>query len=425
MKAMFSFLTGRKALFQQSLQEAIPDLDRLLADPAEALEHGDITIGPEKNYLWPTLLTLLVVIPLWIGTVVTTILRLPAPGLGTLIWGLVATAPLVIVSFFLLAKWFRGGPCVLSKTGAAFTLRRNTVFCPWALFDTPGRPVPMIMVQRPPDLLAVLPLQSQRCVMAVLPVSPHAVPLAEARRDDVVVAQGTEAGTWQFKFRSAHEAELRGFVVAADELGGLLLHLGRALGPATRIQEPEVASEASLTATMDEKGWLTVTISRVTFPPVCCDCGIATASTQAFRGYMPFLHQLTRGQVDLTLPVPVCAACQIAGKRRFRKAFWKAYMIAFAIGLVAGFSTGGIVAITMGKPFLAGGLIFLFLGGLTSLFIGWFVGRGAAEKAALPVQLKRFLPNRGTIAIRFRKQEYAEQVLAVNGGSTHLLANRG
>jgi hypothetical protein len=416
MKALFSFLTGRRALFQQSLQQAIPDLDRFLADPAETLARGDITIGPERNYLWPTLLTLLLVIPLWILAVVTIIAGLPAPGLGLLIWALVATAPLVIASFLLLAKWFRGGPCVLSKTGVAFKLRRKTVFCPWALFDTPGRPVPLTMTQRPPDVLAVLPLQSQRCVSALLPISPKAVSLVEARKDDVVVGQGTEASTWQFKFASAHEAEVRGFVVVADELGGLLLHLGRALGPGTRSQESETGSGASLAVTMDEKGWLTVSISRITFPPVCCDCGVATASTQAFRGYMPFLHQLARGQVDLTLPIPVCGACQIAGKRRFRKAFWKAYLMVFVIGVIGGFSTGGIIAIAIGKFFLAGGFIGLFLGGLVSLFIGWFVGRGAAQKVALPVQLEHFLPNKGTVAIRFRRPEYAEQVLAASGG---------
>jgi hypothetical protein len=230
----------------------------------------------------------------------------------------------------------------------------------------------------------------------------------------VVVAQGTEAGTWQFKFRSAQEAELRGFVVAADELGGLLLHLGRALGPGTRSPKSEVGSGASLAATMDEKEWLTVSISRVAFPAVCCACGVATASTQVFRGYMPFLHQLARGQVDLTIPIPVCNACQVANKRRFRKAFWKAYLVVFVIGAIGGFAIAGIIAIVSGKFFLAGGFIGLFLGGLVSLFIGWFVARGAAQKAALPAQLERFLPGKGTVAIRFRRPEYAEQVLAAN-----------
>jgi hypothetical protein len=113
--SLFGFLTGRRALFQQSLRQAIPDLDRLLAHPAETLGHGDITIGPERNYLWPTLLTLLLVIPLWVCGLVAITLRLAAPGLGPLAWGLVATAPLVIVIFLLLVRLFRGGPCVLSR----------------------------------------------------------------------------------------------------------------------------------------------------------------------------------------------------------------------------------------------------------------------------------------------------------------------
>jgi hypothetical protein len=416
--SLFGFLSGGRALFQQSLREAIPDLDRLLAHPAETLGHGDITIGPERNYLWPTLLTLLLVIPLWVGGVVAITLRLQAPGLGPLVWGLVATAPLVIVTFLLLVRLFRGGPCVLSKTGVAFKLGRKTVFCPWALFDTPGRPVPLIAVQRPPDVLAVLPVQSQRCVSVALPLCPQAVSLVEARRDDLVVAQGARAGTWQFKFRSAHEAELRGFAVSADELAALLLHLGRALGPGTGTQEPEVGSRASPAATRDKDGWITVSLTRVTFPSLCCDCGVATASAQAFRAFMPFLQQLTQGQVDLRLPIPVCDACQIVNKRRFRAVFWKTYLVVFGLGVFSGFAVGGILASATGDSFLAGGLAGSFLSGLGSLFIGWFVGRGAAHKAAMPARLERFLPKKGTVAIRFRRPEYAEQVLAANGGST-------
>lgn len=416
--SLFGFLAGRRALFQQSLRRAIPDLDRLLAHPADVLGRGDITIGPERNYLWPTLLTLLLVIPLWVGGVVAITLRLAAPGLGPLLWGLAATAPLVIATFLLLVRLFRGGPCVLSKTGVAFRLRRRAVICPWALFDTPGRPVPLIAVQRPPDVLAVLPVQSQRCVNAVLPLCPQAVSLVELRRDDSVVARGARAGIWQFRFRSAHEAELRGFAVSADDLAGLLLHLGRALGPGTKGQESEVESRASPAATMDKDGWITVSLTRVAFPPLCCTCGAATASAQAFRGYMPLLKQLTQGQVDLRLPIPVCDACQIANKRRFRKAFWKTYLMVFILGVVVGFSAGGILAIAVGNAILPGGIIGGFLGGLVSLFVGWFVGRGAAQKAAMPAQLERFLPKLGTVAIRFHRPEYAEQVLAANGGST-------
>jgi hypothetical protein len=414
---LFSFLAGRRALFQQSLRQAIPDLDRLLAHPAETLGHGDVTIEPERNYLWPTLLTLLFVIPLWVWGLVAITLRLPAPGLGPLFGGLAATAPLVIVAFLLLVRLFRGGPCVLSRAGVTFKLRRKTVFCPWALFDTPGRPVPLIAVQRPPDVLAVLPMQSLRCVRVTLPLCPQAVPLVEARKGDRVVAQGTRASSRQFKIRSDHEADLSGFAVSADELAGLLLHLGRALGPGTGSQDSEVGNRVSPAATPDEKGWITVSLTRVVFPLVCCDCGVATASTQAFVGYMPFLHQVAQGQVDLRLPIPVCGACQIANKRRFRKAFCKAYLTVFVLGVVGGFAVGGILASAAGNAFLASGIVGVFLCGLVSLFIGWFVGRGAAQKAAMPARLERFSPKKGTVAIRFRRPEYAEQVLETNDGS--------
>jgi hypothetical protein len=168
---------------------------------------------------------------------------------------------------------------------------------------------------------------------------------------------------------------------------------------------------------MDKDGWITVSLTRVTFPSMCCDCGATTTSVQAFRGYMPFLHQLSQGQVDLRLPIPVCDVCQIAIKRRLRKAFCMAYLMVFGLGVVVGFSLGGILASVAGAFFVAGGFAGSFLGGLVSLFIGWFVGRRAAQNAAMPAQVERFLPKNGTVAIRFRRPEYAEQVVAANGGS--------
>jgi hypothetical protein len=133
---------------------------------------------------------------------------------------------------------------------------------------------------------------------------------------------------------------------------------------------------------------------------------------------MPFLRQLTQGQVDLRLPIPVCDSCQVANKRRFRKAFCKAYLMVFGLGVVVGFVVGGILAAAAGTSLLAGGIAGSFLVGLVSLFVGWFVGRGAAQKGAMPARLERFLPKKGTVAIRFRRPAYAEQVLAANGGST-------
>jgi hypothetical protein len=130
---------------------------------------------------------------------------------------------------------------------------------------------------------------------------------------------------------------------------------------------------------------------------------------------MPFLHQLAQGQVDLSLPIPVCDGCQSASKRRFRKAFWTAGM-GFVLGVVGGFAVGGLIVIAVGGSFLVGGSISGFLGGLVSLLIGWSTAREAAQKA-MPAQLERFLPKKGTVAIRFRRPEYAEQVLAANDGA--------
>ena len=427
--AFVSFLTGKSVLFQKSLQQAVPDLQRLLSEPVRTLECGDITIGPEGNCLFSILLTLVTVFPLWVVSAFASSLLCPAVKQGPLVWSLFEV-PLVMFSFLLIQRLSRGHPCILTKTGVQFQSTRETVFCPWALFNAPGQPTPVIAVRRLPGVLRLLPWQSQRCVSVLLPICPQAVSSVESRQHDMVTAQGTEVRARQFKLKSDHEAELRGFVVSAEVLGGLLLHLGRALaGPASggvvsgkvTTDNSQLAThysrekQVSPAATRDKNGWITVSITRVSFPSLCCDCGALTTTTQAFRGEMPFLHQLVKGQVSLWLRIPVCDACQHANQRQSRKAFWKRFLFIFgANGVGGGLLLGTMIGIR--SPWRLDPvppIICAIFVGLASLPFALLRGRRASGKVS-PVSLQRFMYKEGTVALRFRRPAYAEHVLAVN-----------
>ena len=83
------------------------------------------------------------------------------------------------------------------------------------------------------------------------------------------------------------------------------------------------------------------------------------------------------------------------------------------IGAGGGFLVGAVITLLDGDPKLFPILpIFLsFSAGLVSLLFAWFLGKRAAGKVSAPVQLQRYLPEKGTVDVRFRRSEYAEQIL--------------
>lgn len=111
--------------------------------------------------------------------------------------------------------------------------------------------------------------------------------------------------------------------------------------------------------------------------------------------------------------VPVCKACQAASNTQYRKAFRQTFLLVLGIGTGGGFLLGTSLALLDGDPkhWAIWAVLFSIPAGLVSLLFAWFISKRVAGKASRPVQLQRYLPEEGTVDLRFRRSEYAEQVL--------------
>jgi hypothetical protein len=412
-------------LSQKPLRRAVPDLDHLLADPADYFRYQEVTIGPWRRWAGGIGLGIL----LWLGLMAISgiILGLtggnPAGPVGQFRYAVLVIV-LPPVCLLLGMYWMRGGSCVLNAAGARLLHGGIEVFCPWSLFSAPGQPI-------------IHPIDGRN--QFELPVTAAAVPLVEARGHDLIIAQGMAIKTRQLHFRSPQEVSLRSlYRVKPDELAWLLLQLGRSLGCSTsalkewpaqghyqgHVQSYQPAEDLAvgqiapaLPAVREKDGWITVSLTRLGFPPWCCNCGAPTTSTQAFRAFTPFLR-LGRflnieGAEHVWVHVPVCKACQDGTRRRYRKAFWRTFLLVVGIGAGGGFLAGTLLALVHGDPKLFPLIpgVFSFLAGSASLFFAWFLAIWAAGKGSAPVQVQRYLPDKGTASLRFRRTEYAEQIL--------------
>jgi len=83
-----------------------------------------------------------------------------------------------------------------------------------------------------------------------------------------------------------------------------------------------------------------------------------------------------------------------------------------------GFAAGVVLAARAGDPaaFAALPLFFAVFSGVVSLSFGWLIAKGSAQRATMPVELERYRPSKGTVAIRFRNPAYALQVLEATRG---------
>lgn len=396
---------------QKPLDRVVGDLEQLLVDPADYFRYQELSIGPWRR--WGSGLSLALL--LWFGLFVFMGLSAlevnpPDPVKHFLIAALLLSGPLC---FWAAMHWLRGGSCVLDAAGARFVHRGVEVFCPWSLFSGPGQ--------------AIIHSHRGRNRME-LPVAAEAVPLVEARRNDVAFAYGMTIKTRQLRFRSADEAILKDlYRVKPDELAWLLLHLGRSLGssPALRQNasgrqaENEAVEEtaSSPPAVLGADGWMTVRLTRLVFPPRCCACGAATTERQTFRAFTPLLR-LGRflnleGSEHFCLDIPVCPTCRREARRRYRRTFAKTFLIVEGIAAGGGFLIGSLIALLAGDPklfpFLP--LVLAFSAGFLGLVFAGFIGNWAGRKASAPVKVERYLPDKGTVALRFRRSAYTELML--------------
>jgi hypothetical protein len=375
----------------QSLAQFLPDLDDFLYDPRGHLQTSPVVIGPRRMYALAALFAL--------------------PGIAFLVSCAVAgkgdgerlaLGIGLLVGSSVWLGWslmMRGHVLVLHPDGIEVKYRDTEVWCPWALFNVEGEPF--------------VPEGDSPRTGLTLPVAPEAVPFVELRRQGATVAFGAEVRGRQWLFNAGDEVVLPArYEVAAGDLGQLLLQLGRRLGRELPRGAPPHAAEmgASLDEvrlTPDRHGWLTVPLTRLAFPPVCCDCGERTDATLplAVEATGDRLLGLLVQQVrPLELGVPVCPACQARLRHNLHR------------GGVRGMAAGAVVLLGMGALVgLQGGAdaATIFALGLGCAAVGGIVGflLGTSASRRPPAELCRYSPSRGTVAVRFRNPEYTTLVL--------------
>ena len=160
--------------------------------------------------------------------------------------------------------------------------------------------------------------------------------------------------------------------------------------------------------TPDSAGWITVQLTRLIFPPYCCDCGERTSRTMNFQvesRWDAIAGILVPAGDGLMVPIPVCEACQQRIRDRQRRGGMNGMRIR---ALVFG-GMGALLVWNEGwreaSPLLVIGLAFLAVGGIAGFIVGSLMSR------QLPAQLGRYSPRRGTLALRFRHSEYAVRLL--------------
>jgi hypothetical protein len=385
---------------QKPISEAVPNLEALLLNPHTVLARERIVLAPVSVFhaamIW--------------GTIIVSCLFFLACVSGGYVnpwpWAVFAIPAVMLAISFWVLFMNRGARLVLDRDGVEFHYWSASVWCPWALFNVRGAPLLHLMQWH-----------------VSIPINMEALPFVELRKDETCVAYGAFARISSvFVPNPQAGIVLVRFVpkTALAAVANLLLTLSRQLGtvPVARSRPPE-SEVADQTPTFQSAAelngdWVTVSVTRICFPPVCCVCGSTTesrvtvgAADDSWRRWITIV--LTVGHMhgeEILVHVPVCAECQEQQKRRER--------LARTRGIWIGAGLGPALGLLLDAFFPVGKLpAFLIMLGFFALF-GGLLGAGAGHLLAGSVLScvsgARYSRRRQTVSLRFRRAGYAEEV---------------
>jgi hypothetical protein len=367
----------------------IPNQDQLYADPARTLAQEEVRIAPAgKRTLFVGIVALALLAPLLIRYKMGLALSVQTHA--------AIMAAIVVVGVLLVAVCPFGVELVLTTEGVRFRRRATEVLCPWALFNASGNPF-------------------FRSNELILPVASVAIPYIRQYHYECLVRQGVQIKNALLKLQDGNQAVLLNQSTApSQELGRLLLHLGRTLGG--RLPDESVPTEACpATERCEERyeagrkrGWITLSLTRLVFPPTCCDCGLAADTFISLDLGLHVLWSLAclgHYNEKVRVAVPICQHCQEATRGRQRRRQWSGAAIGMFFGLLATCVLVGFRAVADPIAVSCVGVVIGFIG----LWVGLEIGRACAP---FPVR-GYYAPRNNTVALRFRRPDYADVVGAL------------
>jgi hypothetical protein len=382
----------------QSLTRFVPDLEDMVHDPRAYFAEGPLTIGPRQMY------GLAGLFGIFGGALLASCFFIEPADRGRLLGERLALSIGFLLGAAVWLGWslrLRGHSLVLRSEGMEIKFRDTVVWCPWAVFNVEGN--------------AFVPGSDSPSVGLTLPISVDALPFVELRRDGTPVAHGAEIKAAQWYLVSVDTVVLPArYEVKTGELGELLLMLGRRLGRELPrgLPPPEAYPQAGrddLPLTPDANGWITVHLTRLTFPPHCCSCGEWTQRTKNFTldaRAEKIMGVFVPAAQSLELAIPLCESCQ----QQVRDRQHRGGMNGMKIGSLLFTGLGMLLAWNEGwrerSLMLVVALAALSVGGIAGFLVGTLASR------RLPVEMRGYSPSRGTLRKRFRHPEYAAQVLA-------------
>jgi hypothetical protein len=303
--------------------------------------------------------------------------------------------------------WYGRPEILLQETGVTFQDRRYQVFCPWALFNAPGKPFLYVG--------GGVPMQG------TVPVASEAVPLIEIRAGEYYLDQGSRRRVCHLiEFTKPNEIALPvgWFGLNLVEVGSLLLHLGRTLSDQGPPPQPSVTGDpasveppARLVGRRDGD-WITVSMAQLTFPAVCCRCNVPTEAivVEALRSRWVWVWSMFhkyRFEWDIAAPLPECEECQANQRRRLRRGRLVGALVGASI-----LSLAADAAVLNGQNIWLTYLWILPLGVLIGVLFGGAI-------VARPLWSGEYSRHNGTVTFHFRNRTYTDLFLR------HLAATTG